>query len=76
MILQFLIQGFVQFISAIIDSLPVFPVLTFVSDSLQFIQWIAWTNYYLPLEDFFVGAGAVLTAWVVSAVVRVVIDII
>ena len=75
MILQFIMLGVVQFIASVINFIPTFE-LTFVSDAGQFIQWLAWTNYYLPLEDFFAGSMFVLACWVIGAVIRVVIDVI
>lgn len=75
MIVEYLVLAVMHLLAFVINNIPVLPVLTWISDNLQLIQWIAWANYYLPLEDFVGGITAICACWVVSAVIRVVIEL-
>lgn len=75
MIVAGLIDALIAFICAVINAFPSFPVLTWVSSNAQFIQWCAWANYYLPMSDFVACLSSVVSCWIISSAVRVVIDL-
>ena len=76
LIVEHLLNSLALLIAGTINFLPEFTAINWLSGNLQFAQWCAWANYYLPMGDFVACLGAILTCWVVSALVRVVIDII
>lgn len=53
----------------LLDLVPSFSIgLNVTAAFTQIASWIAWANYYLPLEDFVVYAFAVLVVWVTCAI--------
>lgn len=52
----------------IIDFIPSFSFFgDFESVITQVVSFLAWSNYYVPLEDFFAASISVLGVWVVCA---------
>lgn len=62
----------------LVNILPTFSVSNFLSDAsiaTQFLSWVAWANYYFPVDRLPALIGIVLSAQLVGAVLSSILNL-
>lgn len=68
-----IVEGILNFIISILPSFSI--GIDLVSVVAQISSFLAYTNYYIALEDFVAGVGFVLSVWVACSCISIVIEI-